>query len=139
VPITLTIKAGSTEINYPSQSTDASGFFSVPVGMVANNTYNWRVKNPKFIANGSTVALTGTITTNLEMGLMKAGDCNNDNVINIVDFNVVKASYGKSQGDPGYDDRADLNGDHIVNIVDFNMVKGNLGTSGVPPVSPMRR
>src|SRR5437870_4930936 len=34
--ITLTLIMGSTEINYPSQNTDASGFFTVSVGSLAN-------------------------------------------------------------------------------------------------------
>ena len=44
VPITLTLKLGATEVNYPSQTTDASGFFTISVDGLANGMYDWRVK-----------------------------------------------------------------------------------------------
>src|SRR5439155_3578894 len=50
LPITLTVKMGTTEVNYPTQTTGASGNFTVPVGTLANGTYNWRAKGPKFLA-----------------------------------------------------------------------------------------
>src|SRR5207249_4257786 len=49
LPITLTLKLGATEINYPGRNTDASGFFTVSVSSLASGTYDWRVKGPKFL------------------------------------------------------------------------------------------
>src|ERR1043165_3521332 len=40
-PITLTLKLGATEINYPVQTTDANGFFTVSVDGLPNGTYHW--------------------------------------------------------------------------------------------------
>src|SRR5439155_24359365 len=51
LPIPLTMKLGTIEVNYPSQNTDSSGFFTVSLGSLANGTYTWRVKGPKFLAN----------------------------------------------------------------------------------------
>src|SRR5205085_5439971 len=118
------------------QNTDSSGFFPVSVGSLSNGTYNWRVKDPKYLANVGTVTLAGAAQTNAEMGLMKAGDCDNNNVVSVLDFNILKNTFGKSQGDPGYDDRADFSGDLAVNVSDFNALKGNFGVSGGPPVGP---
>ena len=70
------------------------------------------------------------------MGLMRVGDANNDNVINAVDFTLLKSTFGKSMGDPGYDDRADFNGDLVVNSGDFTLLKGNFGIGGAPPIGP---
>jgi len=121
-------------MNYPSTTTNASGFFTVnttlPVG-----TYSWRVNDPKYLANAGSVALNGG-TTNLEMGLMRAGDANDDNLVTVVDMNIIKNTMGKGCGDAGYDDRADFNGDCLVNIRDFNLLKGNFGTSGASPIRP---
>jgi hypothetical protein len=58
LPITLTLKLGSTEVNYPSQNTDATGHFTVPVSSLASGTYNWRVKGPKHLANSGTAIIT---------------------------------------------------------------------------------
>ena len=136
LPITLTLKLGSNEVNYPSQNTDASGFFTVSVAGLVSGTYNWRVKDPKYLANAGTVLLTGAATTNTEMGLMLAADANNDNVITTVDFTILKTSFGQGIGDPNYDARADFNGDNVVSSVDFTLLKANFGLGGAPPIRP---
>jgi N-acetylneuraminic acid mutarotase len=137
LPITLALKLGITEVNYPSQNTDAGGFFTVSVASMPNGTYNWRVKGPKYLANSGSVNLTGAAQTNIEMGLMRTGDCNNDNVISVLDFNILKATFGKGLGDPGYDGRADFTGDQLVSVTDFNLQKGNFGQGGAPPIMPL--
>jgi hypothetical protein len=70
------------------------------------------------------------------MGLMRAGDCNNDNIVSILDFNILKPTFGRSAGEPAYDGRADFTGDNIVNVSDFNLLKGNFGAGGAPPLRP---
>ena len=135
LPISLTLKSDLTERNYLPQSTDASGFFTVTTEGLPPGTYNWRVKGPKYLANGGTVIVApGAVQQ--EMGLMRAGDCNNDNVVNAIDFNVVRAAFGLSTGQAGYDDRADFTGDGVVSAQDFNLLRGNFGTGGAPPVRP---
>jgi hypothetical protein len=138
-PISLTLKSGLTERNYLPQSTDASGFFTVTTEGLPPGSYNWRVKGPKYLANAGSVTLVGAPSTQQEMGLMRAGDCNNDNVVNAVDFNILRATFGLSSGEPGYDDRADFTGDGVVSAVDFNLLRGNFGTGGAPPLRPERR
>jgi len=126
---TLILCVSGSPQNY-SVSTDANGYFTVSVGSLPNGTYNWRVKGPKYLANSGTLTLSGAPVTNVEMGLMLTGDCNNDNAVNVLDFGILKPTFGKSIGDPGYDDRADFNGDQTVNIADFNLLKGNFGQGG---------
>jgi hypothetical protein len=93
------------------------------------------VKNPKYLATGGTyVQAAGT--TQVEMGLQKAGDANNDNIVSVLDFNIQKVTFGKGSGDVGYDDRADFTGDLLVNVQDFNLLKGNFGQSGAPVTCP---
>jgi hypothetical protein len=70
------------------------------------------------------------------MGLMHTGDANNDNVVDITDFTSLRASFGKSCGDTGFDPRADFNGDCTVDITDFTLLRANFGTGGAPPISP---
>lgn len=135
LPITLTLKSGTTEVNYSVQNTDSNGFFTQVVTL-PNGAYAWRVKDPKYLANAGTFNLVGAPQTNVEMGLMRAGDCNNDNVVSAQDFNILKGTFGKASGDPSYDSRADLNGDNAVSAQDFNLLKGNFGTGGSPPVRP---
>lgn len=135
MPVTLTLKSGASEVNYPVQNTDARGYFTQVISL-PDGTYNWRVKGPKHLANSGSVVLNGASIINAEMGLMRAGDCNNDNSITVVDFNTLRPAFGRGQGDPGYDDRADFTGDLRVNASDFNLMRGNFGLVGVPPASP---
>ncbi len=142
LPITLTLKLGTTEIDYPSQNTDASGLFTVTLGNLAPGIYDWRVKGPKYLANSGTVSLSAVrvggrqplITT--EMGLMRVGDATNDNIVGLGDFNITRSSFGKTVGDPGYDARTDFNSDNVINTTDFNLLKSNFGQGGAPPVLP---
>lgn len=152
LPITLTLKSGTTEVDYPDQSTDTSGYFTVDVGTVSAGIYTWRVKNPQYLANSGTVTLEGLQIGNYklksspaqssicdlyviegEMGLMRVGDANNDNIISVRDFNILRQSFGMAVGDPGYDDRSDFTGDRAVSVSDFNWLKQNFGLPGAPP------
>ena len=135
LPITLTIKMGSTEVNYPVQTTDSSGFFTDTADLPAG-LYNWRVKNPKYLANAGTFTLVRGATIQVYMDEMRAGDCNDDNVVNISDFVILKNTFGKQVGDLSYDDRANFDGNLVVNAVDFNIFRMNYGMGGAPPITP---
>ena len=142
-PITLTLRStgGGTDNEYPSQTTDASGQFTTTTGL-APGAYAWRVKSPKFLANSGTTNLTGpdaprpSASTYQEMGLMRAGDADDNNVVNTTDSSILKNTFGKAPGDPGYDSRGDFNNDNVVNSTDFNLLRANFGTAGSPPVRP---
>lgn len=139
LPLTLTLTLGPSETDYPAINTTASGVFTASVSGLLTGTYTWRVKGPKYLANSGTINLTGAPTTNLEMGLMRAGDANNDNLVSSVDFTILKNTFGLSTGQPGYDDRADFNGDLVVNVSDFNLLRANFGSGGAAPTGAGRR
>lgn len=136
LPVTLTLKLGGTEVNYPVQNTDATGFFTVSVNGLSSGQYNWRTKGPRYLANSGLVMLSGETIVNLEMGLMRSGDATDDNVVNSSDFIILKNSFGRSLGDLGYDGRADFNNDNVVNTQDFNLLKINFGQGGAAPINP---
>src|SRR5438876_3866181 len=115
-PVSLTLSMGGTQIDYLTQNADASGFFTVSVEGLASGTYNYRAKGPTHLAKAGTVTLTGAPTTQLEIGTLTLGDANNDNVVDGIDFSILKACFGRS--DP-LCARADFNNDGIVNSTDF--------------------
>ena len=153
-PVTLTLKSTSGEYNFTGLTTDASGFFTVPLGTTPSGSYNWRVKGPKYLANDSSSSFsynaTSGIFTRVDMnvsypylpagtctnGCLRAGDANNDNRVNASDYNIFRASSGKGIGDPGYDARADFTNNNVVDISDFNLLRTNYGLSGAPPITP---
>jgi len=54
------------------------------------------------------------------------GDVNGDGKVDCIDIAIVKASFGKTKGSPGFDVRADMNMDCVVNIKDLAYVSQNL-------------
>ena len=102
---------------------------------VPQGTNVWRVKGLQSLANSGSLNISGSGITQVEFGLMRTGDANNDNVVNAQDFNILKTTFGKSQGQPGYDARADFNGDNVVRQ-DVNLLESNFGQGGAPPIRP---
>jgi hypothetical protein len=70
------------------------------------------------------------------MGLMRAGDADNNNLVTAVDFTILRNTFGLAQGNQNYDDRADFNGDQIVSSVDFTLIRNNFGTGGATLACP---
>jgi hypothetical protein len=136
LPITLTLDLDGQQYNYPNMTTDSSGSFTPTLGTLPNGTYQWWAKGPQYLANSGTITMTGQPDMQVEMGLMRAGDANNDNVTDITDFTILRATFGRSCGDTGFDGRADFNGDCTVDITDFTLLRANFGSSGAPPLEP---
>jgi hypothetical protein len=51
-----------------------------------------------------------------------SGDVNGDGVVNCVDLDAVKASFGKKLSQPEFNPNADVNGDGVVNVLDLSIV-----------------
>ncbi|HEX9991191.1 MAG TPA: right-handed parallel beta-helix repeat-containing protein [Chloroflexia bacterium] len=137
LPITLTLTMGNTAYNFTGLTTDASGNFSVAVDNLPNGTYTWRVKGPQYLSTSGTVVLNHDLATTVEMGLQPVGDANNDNLVDITDYGILYASFGRTPPDPLYDARADFNGDTLVDITDFTLMRGNFGRIGDQPGKPI--
>jgi hypothetical protein len=115
----------------PPTVTDNDGYFIVNVDGVAKDTYKYVVKGPQYLSNaGEVVLVPGVAVTEVEMGVMRAGDVNADNVVGALDFSVMRVTFAKAEGDPNYDARADFTGDRIVNARDFVLLGSNFGFSG---------
>jgi len=54
------------------------------------------------------------------------GDVNGDGIVDCMDLAIVKASFGKKTGDPGFNQAADVNNDGVVNILDLAIVSRQL-------------
>jgi len=113
--------------NYTLSAPSDSGSFTI-YG-VLQGTYDIKVKEAQCLSVlFPEVEVTGTVS--LDAGALKLGDINDDDYINIYDFSILAGSYGKSQGQSGFDARADLNHDNVVNIYDFSILAGNYGLTG---------
>jgi hypothetical protein len=140
LPLTLTLQLNGAVTHYPNQTTDAGGFFTVPVQTLPNGVYTWWAKGPRYLAASGTVQLTGAARTQAEMGQQRAGDVDNSNLVDVTDFSLLRATFGKALGDPAYDGRAEFTGDNLVDISDFSLQRANFGQTGPPqPTGPLAR
>ncbi|MFH0725325.1 MAG: choice-of-anchor Q domain-containing protein [Pseudomonadota bacterium] len=96
----------STSATFTGQTGKTYRFYSVARDFVGNTE-----DPPALFDTGTTIAAAGN-----------AGDLNNDGAVNCADLAIVKASFGKRTGQPGFDPRADVNKDGVVDIRDLSFV-----------------
>jgi thermitase len=129
-PITFAFRpvGGGTAITF-TQTLSASGAFTlkdVPAG-----SYSLAIKGSKWLQKAVPVNTTAGSVFSVNVTLLP-GDINNDNKVNIVDLGLLADSFGRSQGQTGYNANADLNGDDAVNIIDLGLMADNFGKNGDP-------
>lgn len=120
--ITLTLCLGGTPQDFV-QNTDSQGFFTVTL-VTGPGNYNYLVKSYKNLGNAGTVGLANG-TSNVEFGTLGAGDTDNNNLVNTVDFNRLKTAFGTASNPS-----TDFNNDGITNTTDFGLQRNNFGTAG---------
>jgi hypothetical protein len=129
-PLTLTIRNDATGqlTVYNIFETSQDGYFTAVVSAKESQKITWLIKNNQTLANAGSFVM-GDFEF-VEMGILRAGDANNNNVVDDADAAIVKDSYGKSEGKDGYDARADFTGDNAVTIQDYNLMVSNMGKTG---------
>jgi hypothetical protein len=115
---------------YTISSVVSSGEGIITIYGIPPGTYDVRIKERQCLSLKARSVIFSTGNVYLELGPLSLGDINNDDVVNIYDFSILAGSYGKSQGQSGFDDRADLNHDNLINIYDFSILARNYGKRG---------
>lgn len=87
-------------------------------GLASSKQIVWSVTAP-VVADASLVQFTTT-------AIKTTGDVDGDGSVTCSDMQIIKASFGKSSSQPGFDARADVNGDRIVNVLDLSIVSRGL-------------
>ncbi len=57
----------------------------------------------------------------------KPGDVDGNGSVNILDFQLLSNTFGKTSGQAGYDVRADFDGSNTITILDFQILSNNFG------------
>lgn len=107
-PFKLLLQAPAGQYWFRGSLGHTYSFYSVALDQAGN----WEVK---------TVADTTT-----QVPAQMAADVNGDGQINCADIAIVKASFGKRTGQPGFDPRADVNQDGVVDVRDLMAVSQKL-------------
>lgn len=98
-------------------------------GLLSSRNYYAVLKGEAQIATSSAFTLSPTVTR-LKNGAplnLLSGDLNDDNAVTAADFNLAKASFGRSG-------LADLNKDGVINLLDLSLISKNLGKIGATGV-----
>ena len=100
MPVSLTLRstAGGVSTDFSWQVTDASGNFTITTSL-SPGPYTWRARGPVYLANSGTFTLTQGIN-NVDMGLMRTGDLDGNNVVNTTDFTLLKNNFGQGGAPP---------------------------------------
>ena len=100
-------------------------------GDIPPGNYTLHVKGDKYLAANLPVNAPNHSVTGLSL-LLRAGDANNDNSVDVLDFGVLVNAYGTDSAvaNGGYDPNADFNGDGRVDVLDFGLLVNNYGTFG---------
>jgi hypothetical protein len=138
VPLSVRFFSGTTPTPVLAVTAvpDASGNFTV--NNVPPGTYHVRVKPAQSLsrqANG--VNFPAGIPVGHNFGQLPTGDTDNNDLIDIVDFSLLRSVFGSSitcgVSNPSMVPCADYNGDGQVDIVDFSLLRSNFGTTGPQP------
>lgn len=104
-------------------TTDSDGNSTFNITSLSDGNYDFKIK----VQNYLTKALTNKLYTsplNLSFGELRAGDLNNDDIINTIDYAGLNANWGQPSSN------ADINLDGIVNSIDFALMNSNWFVQG---------
>jgi hypothetical protein len=98
-------------------------------GLDTGATYTAYLKGEAQIATSAAFVVKAT-PTNLGALNLITGDVNEDNVIDSLDYNLVKAAIGTTPSSSNWNSLYDFNTDNVVNSWDLNLVLSNMGKTG---------
>lgn len=118
LPVTVNVSGVGTF----QTTTDQYGRFMVAVP--APRIVDIRVKGATTLSNikNNVPAIAGIV--NVDFGTLVAGDCNNDNLVDVVDFSIFRSQFGTANP------QSDFNGDTWVDVADFSLLRSNFWRSG---------
>jgi hypothetical protein len=98
-------------------------------GLDSGQTYTAYIKGDAQIATSSSFVVKATPTNLAALNLI-TGDVNQDNVIDSLDYNLVKAALGANPASSKWNALYDFNLDNIINSWDLNIVLANINKIG---------
>ncbi len=134
-PLEINLYSGSTLAYHFTGNTDAQGVFLA--SDIAPGQYRVVIKGGHTL---SKVLDNFTITDGLNQinaGILLEGDANGDDQVNLLDFSVLAATFGKCSSGVDFDARADFNQDGCIAIDDFSLLAANFLSFGQASVVPV--
>jgi hypothetical protein len=120
-----------SENYYLSVYSDSNGVFNSE--NVYPGLYTLRFFSPQhkyLVIKIPGVSVAAGETTDVGTVILTAGDANGDNTVNIFDLVLLAKSYGRAQGQPGYNNYCDFNGDTVIDFKDLIILAKSYDMSG---------
>ena len=89
------------------------------------------IKSTKYLAVNLAVSAGNGDVSGLG-GILRAGDSNNDNRVDVADLLAIINNYNKTAATGGYLDTADFNSDGVNDVADLLLVIRNYNRAGAP-------
>jgi len=117
---------GQTIMDTIASKLDASGFLQTLIDLSSFEDENWdlKIKVPYYLVSLKKVALNQNVAETSVEAILLAGDLNNDNEINEIDWSVMGPKWFTS------DAVSDINGDGAVNSLDWHYINKNWEVKG---------
>lgn len=107
---------------------NANGTFTA--GDIPPGTYALAIKGPKWLRETVTgITITNANVTGVSTTL-KAGDINDDNIVDLFDLILFFESYGAAPNSNSWNDLADFTGDSVIDLFDLILFFENYGQAG---------
>jgi hypothetical protein len=121
VPLTVRLMRESQVVQVQTVTTTNGGF---TLTGIAPGRYTLWVKHAQYLATRQDVVVS-TSGASVDLGMLRGGDVNDDNRVNLVDFSLLARAFNTLPAFSNYDPRADLNGDTPINLLDFSLLALN--------------
>ncbi|MBI2033440.1 MAG: hypothetical protein HYT10_03205, partial [Candidatus Levybacteria bacterium] len=122
------IVEGSGDISYDPNTKQFSGL--IDLGTLPTGSYDIKIHTSKYLKKllPRQVITTGT-TTQMPITTLLVGDVNNDNILDILDYQLMSKQpcFGSSSPFVGGCGEGDINDDNAIGIVDLNYLLSNFG------------
>jgi len=130
VPVRVVIQPIGGGIAVYDETLTANTSGMVTMDGIPPGSYRIWVKQAHTLSALMTAVTLVAATNSVTLGVLREGDADGNNFINITDFSILATSFGKGIGEGGYDARTDFDGSGLVNINDFTLLASNFGMSG---------
>ena len=111
-------------VQVPAAATQVSAKTAWNLRVLLNVTFTGGAATANFVNDGVPGGWDAMDT------YLRGGDITGDNIINLLDYNVLRQNYGTVNGGA-----ADINGDGKVNIFDYSLLEVNFDQNGDPQVT----
>jgi Mg-chelatase subunit ChlD len=130
------IGAGTGKVNYNAETGNYVGTISITPNVFTTGKYTLKVKTDghlRKLMTGVQTLEAGKHNTNLPAVTLITGDINNNNALNILDYNLLLDCYSDltvaaNCTDPAKKTASDINDDGPVNQIDYNLFLREIAT-----------